>query len=37
MRSRAYEQTAHVIGDEEYPAMVPFPVTIVPSKLVTLG
>jgi Uma2 family endonuclease len=37
LRSGSYEQTAHVIGDEEYRAMVPFPVTIVPSKLVTAG
>lgn len=36
LRLGAYEQTAHVIGDEEYSAMVPFPVTIVPSKLVKL-
>jgi len=35
--SGAYEQAAHVIGDEEYRAVVPFPVTIVPSKLVTAG
>jgi len=37
LRSGAYEQTAHVIGDEEYRAAVPFPVAIVPSKLVTAG
>ncbi len=37
LRSGAYEQTAHVIGDQEYRAVVPFPVTIVPSKLVTAG
>jgi len=36
-RSGAYDQTAHVIGDQEYRAVVPFPVTIVPSKLVTTG
>ena len=35
LRSGAYEQTAHVIGGEEYHAAVPFPVTIVPSQLVT--
>jgi len=35
LRSGAYEQTAHVIGGEEYRAAVPFPVTIVPSQLVT--
>jgi hypothetical protein len=33
----AYERTAHVIGGEEYRAAVPFPVTIVPSQLVTAG
>jgi len=32
--SGAYEQTAHIIGGEEYRAAVPFPVTIVPSQLV---
>jgi Uma2 family endonuclease len=32
--SGTYEQTAHVIGGEEYRAAVPFPVTIVPSQLV---
>jgi Uma2 family endonuclease len=37
LRSGAYEQTAHVIGDQEYRAVVPFPVTIVPSKLITSG
>ena len=35
LRSGAYEQTAHVVGCEEYRAAVPFPVTIVPSQLVT--
>ncbi len=35
LRSGAYEQTAHAIGGEEYRAAVPFPVTIVPSQLVT--
>jgi hypothetical protein len=35
LRSGAYEQIAHVIGGEEYRAAVPFPVTIVPSQLVT--
>ena len=34
LRSGAYEQTTHVAGDEEYRAAIPFPVTIVPSKLV---
>jgi Uma2 family endonuclease len=37
LRSGAYEQVAHVIGDQEYRAVVPFPVTIVPSELVTAG
>jgi Uma2 family endonuclease len=36
LRSGAYEQAAHVIGDDEYHATVPFPVTIVPSELVTI-
>jgi Uma2 family endonuclease len=37
LRSGRYEQAAHVTGDEEYRAVVPFPVTIVPSGLVTVG
>jgi Uma2 family endonuclease len=37
LRSGAYEQAAHVVGDEEYRAVAPFPVTIVPSKLLTVG
>jgi Uma2 family endonuclease len=37
LRSGAYEQTAHVTGDEEYHAVRPFPVTVVPSLLVTVG
>jgi Uma2 family endonuclease len=37
LRSGGYEQTAHVSGDEEYGAVVPFPVAIVPSKLLTVG
>ena len=37
LRSGAYEQTTHVVGDEEDRAVVPFPVTIVPSKLVMVG
>ena len=37
LRSGAYEQATHVVGDEEYHAVVPFAVTIVPSKLVTVG
>jgi hypothetical protein len=35
LRSGAYEQAAHVLGSEEYRAVAPFPVTIVPSQLVT--
>jgi len=30
------DQAAHVVGDDEYHATVPFPVTIVPSELVTI-
>jgi Plasmid pRiA4b ORF-3-like protein len=37
LRSGTYEQAAHVIGDDEYRAIIPFPVTIVPAELVTLG
>jgi Uma2 family endonuclease len=37
LRSGAYEQTTHVVGDEDYRAVVPFPVTIVPSKVVAVG
>ena len=37
LREGSYEQTAHVTGDEEYRAVLPFPVSIVPSQLVTLG
>ena len=36
LHSGAYEQTAHVTGNEEYRAAIPFPVTIVPPKLVTV-
>jgi Uma2 family endonuclease len=36
LRSDSYEQTAHVIGAEEYHAEIPFPVTIAPSQLVSL-
>ncbi len=36
LRSGAYEQIAHVTGDEEYRAEIPFPVTITPSRLVSL-
>ena len=35
LRAGFYEQTAHVVGDEEYRTAVPFPVSIVPSQLVT--
>jgi Uma2 family endonuclease len=37
LRSDAYEQTAHVTGDEDYRAAAPLAVTIVPSALVTVG
>jgi hypothetical protein len=37
LRSGVYERAAHVIGDEEYQATVPFPVTIAPARLVTVG
>jgi Uma2 family endonuclease len=37
LRSGTYEQVAHVVGDEEYRAVVPFAVTIMPSSLVTVG
>jgi hypothetical protein len=37
LRQGSYEQTAHVTGDEDYHAVLPFPVTVVPSQLVTLG
>ena len=30
---RGYEQVAHVVGDEEYVAQRPFPVTVVPARL----
>jgi Uma2 family endonuclease len=36
LHSGSYEQTAHVTGAEEYHAEIPFPVTIVPSQLVSL-
>jgi Uma2 family endonuclease len=36
LRSGAYEQIAHVTGDEEYRAEIPFPVTITPSRLVSM-
>jgi Uma2 family endonuclease len=37
LRQGLYKQTAHVTGDEEYCTVLPFPVTIAPSQLVTLG
>jgi Uma2 family endonuclease len=37
LRSDVYEQTAHVSGDEEYRADIPFDVTIVPFALVRIG
>jgi len=37
LRSGTYEQTAHVAGDQEYRVVIPFPVTVVPSQLVTIG
>ena len=37
LRSGTYEQTAHVTGDQEYRAVIPFPVTVVPSRLVTIS
>ena len=37
LRKGSYEQTVHVTGDEEYRAVLPFPITIAPSQLVTLG
>lgn len=37
LRSGAYEQVGHVTGHEEYSAVTPFPVTIVPSRLITVG
>ena len=37
LREGSYERAAHVTGDEEYRAVLPFPVTIAPSRLVTLG
>ena len=36
LRAGTYEQTAHVTSNEEYRAAIPFPVAIVPSKLVTV-
>jgi Uma2 family endonuclease len=37
LRDGCYEQTVHITGDEEYRAVQPFPVAIVPSQLVTPG
>jgi hypothetical protein len=36
LRDGKYLETAHVTGDEEYQAEMPFRVTITPSKLVAL-
>jgi Uma2 family endonuclease len=36
LRSGAYEQAARVTGTEEHRARIPFPVTIMPSQLVSL-
>jgi len=35
LRSGRYEQAAHVEGDEVFEAQLPFPATVVPSRLVT--
>lgn len=37
LRSGTYDQAARVIGDQEHHAVLPFPVSIVPSDLVTPG
>jgi Uma2 family endonuclease len=37
LRSGTYEQIAHVTGDQEYRTIIPFPVTVAPSQLVTIG
>jgi Uma2 family endonuclease len=37
LRSGTYEQIAHVTGDQEHRAAIPFPVTVVPSGLVTIS
>jgi Uma2 family endonuclease len=37
LRSGVYEQVAHVVGDEEYRTAIPFPMSIVPTELVTVG
>jgi Uma2 family endonuclease len=37
LRSGAYEQAAFVTGDEQYRALIPFPVTITPSSLVAVS
>ena len=37
LRLGAYEQAAHVTGDEQYRAVIPFPLTIVPSELVVVS
>jgi Uma2 family endonuclease len=37
LRDGQYEQVAHVAGDEVFEAARPFPVSVVPSRLVTPG
>ena len=37
LRDGRYEQMARVAGDEPFPAELPFPVIVVPSKLVRVG
>jgi Uma2 family endonuclease len=37
LRSSVYEQTAHVTGAGEYHEAAPFPVTVTPSKLITIS
>ena len=37
LRSGRYEQIAHVTGDQESRTVIPFPVTVAPSQLVTIG
>jgi Uma2 family endonuclease len=34
LRDRAYEQVAHAVGDQAWTAKAPYPLTVVPSKLV---
>jgi len=37
LRSGRYELVAQIAGDDPFPAELPFPVTVVPSRLVTTG